>query len=389
MINLSTTNRKSLHKAVMRTGSILRLVSGLVIAAPMVFHFATADMTKVGLPPTMGMADSAISSGYLELFPASFEPEPEEEDVLSQAFAANTSELLWSGTLSLASRGLETSENVRLSAEAVDLTVLRPGETFSFNGTVGIRSIDKGYLPGLMYSNGEVVTGVGGGICIVSTYLYNAALETGLKIIERHPHSGPVSYAEPGRDAAVAFGWADLRFKNNTDGLLFIRSRVENDELVVAFYGTKKPGRTVEIAAEDYEEIPYKIVEKEDETVPEGEVKVEQKARLGSRVTIVRIIREDGKVVSRETICRDTMLPRDKIVLIPPKPEETLEELPSVAPLPVETKKKPDRPASIPKTGVIAIPDTDDEPQDSPEEDSDLPGLSRPTAERAKAAASE
>jgi len=319
---------------VVRTSFLIRLIAGLAIAAPMAFYLATAPLTEAesrwsGFPDL-----TALSVARSSLLPVGLEyqvaNEPDDSMVLARAFASQTSELLWSDALSLSDHSEDTAENVRLAAEAIDLAVLRPSEIFSFNSIVGIRTENKGYRPGLMYSNGEVVTGVGGGICMVSTVLYNAALETGLRIIERHPHSGPVSYAAPGRDAAVSFGWADLCFKNNSGALLFIRSEVEEDKLVVAVYGKEKPGRTVEIASEDYEELPYSVFEQEDDTVPEGEVVVEQNARPGFAVTTARLIKQDGKLISREVISRDIVLPRHKIVRIPPGSDEFAEESPQM-----------------------------------------------------------
>jgi vancomycin resistance protein YoaR len=239
--------------------------------------------------------------------------------ILNRAFASQIYELLWSGKVDLASRDDDTATNVQLAAAAIDLTTLRPNEVFSFNNIVGMRTAEKGYKSGLMYSQGELVEGIGGGICIVSTLLYEAALETGLRIIERHPHSGPVSYADPGRDAAVSFGWADMCFKNDTDGSLLVRAIVKDTDLIVSIYGKRTPGQMVEVVSEDYQEIPYKTFEKEDETVPEGDVVVKQKAVAGFSVATVRLIKQDGKLVKREIISRDTVLPRHKIMLVPPK----------------------------------------------------------------------
>lgn len=324
-----------------RTGFIIRLIAGLAIAAPVVFRFATTELAhvrpshaRINLAQTIPARPGITQAG---LEPAG------NPGSLMQAFASRPSELLWSGMAPLAARGGDTIENVRLAAEAVDFAAVHPREIFSFNDIVGRRCEERGYRPGLMYSNGELVTGIGGGICILSTLLYNGALETGLRIVERHPHSGPVSYAPPGRDAAVSFGWADMRFKNNTDNLLLIRTKAQGDELVVAFYGTKQPDRGVEIVSADYEEIPYKIFEKEDETVPEGEVVVKQKARPGFAVTTIRLIRQDGKLVSREVISRDAILPRHKIVLAPPK-EQPISDRSSTPDIvrPQETVSQPD-----------------------------------------------
>jgi hypothetical protein len=303
-----------------------RLIIGLLISAPMIYKIITADVvygptsnhtpssckqliTSVGLQPAfIGLYHPALLQG--NSFP-----------FLAKAALYEKAVLLWKQAICLTDRGENTIQNVKIAAQAVDYTVLHPSEIFSFNDIVGIRSKEKGYLPGLMYSNGELVEGIGGGICILSTLLYNAALECGLQIIERHPHSGPVVYAQPGHDAAVSYGWADLRFRNNTNYPIIIRSTVKNDQLYVAFYGTKIPGRKVEVRAEDYEEIPYKIFEKEDPSIPEGTVQVKQKARPGFSVTIVRLTYQDGKLISKEVISKDTILPRHKIILIPSKPK--------------------------------------------------------------------
>lgn len=250
---------------------------------------------------------------------------PEEVEL---KFVSQTSELLWSGMVPLASRGADTLANVTCAARAIDMTVLHPNEIFSFNDLVGIRSEEKGYKPGLMYSNGKVVKGVGGGICIVSTLLYNAALYNGLKIIERHNHSGPVSYADPGLDAAVAFGSEDIVFKNTTDSLLLIRAVVEDGDLSVSVYGTEHPGRTVEVSTKDFQEIPFKIFEKEDASIPEGQVVVEQKARPGYSVTTVRSIKQNGKLISQEVMSHDTVLPCNKIMRVAQKAHDVPGQIP-------------------------------------------------------------
>lgn len=280
-----------------------------------------------------------------------------ESAFLEQAFVSQTSQLLWSAVLPIAYEGPDTVENVRLAAEAVDLTSVEPGETFSFNDIVGIRTEDKGYRAGLMYSDGELITGIGGGICIASTQLYKAALESGFKIVERHPHSGPVSYADPGRDAAVSFGWADMRFENDSDSMLLIRSVVQDDKLMIAFYGEKKPGRTVEIISEGFEAIPYQTIEREDETVLTGESVVDQKGHAGFVVTTVRLFKQNGKLIRREVISHDVVMPSNKIVRVHPG-DSSVPCTPGIR-VPLELPKRESLP--LPRVeGTITVPD---EPQ--------------------------
>lgn len=288
---------------------------------------------------------------------------------------------LWTGSIPLTIQSGETITNVMLASSSIDMTSLNPGEEFSFNNIVGLRTEEKGYKEGLMYTNGEVVSGVGGGICIVSTILYNAALETGLKILERHPHSGPVSYAEPGRDAAVSFGWADLRFKNDTGHPIIIKSKVENNELLVSVFGVKNPNQTVTITAKDFEELPYKIEEIEDETVPEGQVIVDQKARPGYAVTIVRSFLENGKLIKEETISKDIMLPQDKKIRVPYIPLAIPDNLPTLPGFPSEHPESlspatPDQKTTdAPKSGSFTVPD-DTKPAPKPSQPERLPDSS-------------
>lgn len=305
----------------MERESVLKIISGLAITGLVAFELATAPVTgtgtapiSAGLPWTAGVADEQIALASASSRDAA---------MLQRAFSPRATELLGSWILDLAPRDPESRINVQLSADAVDSTVLHPDEVFSFNEIVGIRTADRGYQAGFMFSNGEVVTGVGGGICITSTAIYNVALETGMTIVERHHHSGPVAYAEPGRDSAVAYGSLDLRFRNNTGAVVLIRSLVQNGRLVVAFYGKSQPERQIEIRTEDFEPIPYEVVRKTDESVPEGETVIDAKGRPGHSVTTVRIVRKNGKVVSREMISRDVVRPRNEVVLVHAQPGDS------------------------------------------------------------------
>lgn len=132
---------------------------------------------------------------------------------------------------------VERTENVRLSAEAIDGVILTPGEEFSFNETVGERTSSAGYKEALIIVNDEFVPGLGGGICQVSSTLYNAVVNANLEITERHPHSLEITYVPAGQDATVAYPYLDFKFKNNTSSLLLIRSAVHGSILNFELYG--------------------------------------------------------------------------------------------------------------------------------------------------------
>lgn len=124
--------------------------------------------------------------------------------------------------------------NIAISCSRINGKTLQPGEVFSFNQTVGARTADAGYQTAAIFAGKKVIEGIGGGICQTASTLYNLALEAGLQINERHPHSLKVIYAASGRDATVSWGTADLRFTNTLDFPVKILCKVEGDLVMTA-----------------------------------------------------------------------------------------------------------------------------------------------------------
>lgn len=137
----------------------------------------------------------------------------------------------------------ERVNNVVLAAKSVSGTVVESGETFSFNAVVGERTEARGYKTAKIIKDGRFEEGLGGGVCQVSTTLYNAALMAGLEISEYHPHTLAVSYVENSFDAMVSFGSADLKFKNDTGGKIFIAAYPKDGSLTFVIFGEKNPDR--------------------------------------------------------------------------------------------------------------------------------------------------
>jgi vancomycin resistance protein YoaR len=127
--------------------------------------------------------------------------------------------------------------NVQLVSRLVDRTLIAPGATFSFNQATGARTADKGFLEAPVIINGELSTGLGGGVCQVSTTVFNAAYEAGLKITSRTNHALYISHYPQGRDATVNYPDVDLQFINDTDHWLLLRTFVGSSSLVVDLYG--------------------------------------------------------------------------------------------------------------------------------------------------------
>src|SRR5204862_101997 len=128
--------------------------------------------------------------------------------------------------------------NVQLVAHLVDEKLIAPGATFSFNRTTGERNAAKGFLEAPVIVNGELTTGLGGGVCQVSTTVFNAAFEAGLRITERTNHALYISHYPQGRDATVDYPSVDLEFVNDTRNWLLLRTFVSSSSLTVGLYGT-------------------------------------------------------------------------------------------------------------------------------------------------------
>ena len=129
------------------------------------------------------------------------------------------------------------TENIRLAAKTLDGKQLAPGERFSFNESVGRRTAEAGYKEAMIIVGDKFTPGLGGGVCQVSSNLYNAVFLAGLEILERHHHTLPVDYVPPGRDATVSFPFLDFKFRNITNTYLLIRSFVEGNTLTFQLFG--------------------------------------------------------------------------------------------------------------------------------------------------------
>lgn len=133
----------------------------------------------------------------------------------------------------------ERTHNIKLAAKAIDGMLLKPGEEFSFNQTVGPRTVEAGYQMAMIIEGDKFVPGLGGGICQVSSTLYNAVRLASLRVIERSHHSLTVTYVPPGQDATVAYPSLDFKFRNDSDGYLLIRSLVNSNTVAFSIYGNK------------------------------------------------------------------------------------------------------------------------------------------------------
>lgn len=145
--------------------------------------------------------------------------------------------------------------NLTVASRSISGSIIMPGEVFSFFDVVGECTVPKGYRESKIFLQGEIAEGIGGGICQVSSTLYNAALLSGMKITERYAHSMKVSYVQPGRDATVSYGYLDLKFSNPYDHPVKIIAEMAGGKLTFTFYCEHKviktPDVKIDVIAED------------------------------------------------------------------------------------------------------------------------------------------
>ena len=205
--------------------------------------------------------------------------------------------------------------NVELAIEKINGTVIMPDETFSFNKVVGSRTIEAGWKEGTAYIGGKVVPSVGGGVCQVSSTLYNTALLANLEITERTNHTFTVDYLSPSRDATVYYGSLDFCFKNTRTYPIKIVASAKNGVCKISLYGIKEEVEyEVIIQSKVTSYINYTTTYKEDPTLEEGKEVVEQAGFNGCRSEGYKILKLNGKVVSQTLLSKDTYSAQERIV---------------------------------------------------------------------------
>ena len=238
--------------------------------------------------------------------------------------------------------------NVQLVAHLIDDHYIAPGETFSFNATTGERSESKGFLEAPVIINGELKTGLGGGVCQVSTTTFNAAYEAGLSITDRTNHALYISHYPLGRDATVNYPDTDLKFENDTGHWIWLRTFVGSSSLTVALYGTPQH-RKIESEVAPLEvtgSIPTKRVADPNMTVG---TEVVEEAGAPPRSTHVRrrVFDANGKLMYDHT-WYSTYVAEPEVIRYGTKPK--------AEPPPPPPKKKPAPPPPPPQSPPPAAP---------------------------------
>lgn len=219
------------------------------------------------------------------------EPEYTQEQV------AECTDVLGSYSTSYSTWQTDRSSNISVASNYINGTMVYPGETFSTVKVIRDRTEANGYKAAPEYSSGKVVDGIGGGVCQVSTTLYNAVINAELEVVERSPHSMVVSYVDVSRDAAIAGDYKDFKFKNNLSYPIYIAGSAYGGTLSFKIYGyeEREAGREISFESEITETIePGEEVVTEDESKPSSYREVTQSAHVGYRAKLWKIVRVNG-----------------------------------------------------------------------------------------------
>lgn len=281
---------------------------------------ATLDNNKLSVVPHS--EGRSIDKAELASIISEIENKPDTERVLPVKFIAPkiTTSLfnanLFKDTLSTYSTKFSTGNkndanravNIKLASSKINGKILLPGDIFSFNDVVGPRTADKGYQVAHVYQSGKIVDDIGGGICQVSSTLYNSILKADLETVTRRNHMFTVGYVPRGQDAAVSYDSTDFKFKNNTSMPIKILVSVTSDNRIVfSIIGTNEnPNKTIEITNVQVSTTPAPVKYINDPTLPEGTTRVVDSGKTGYVVDTYKTVKINGQVVSKTKIHRST-----------------------------------------------------------------------------------
>ncbi len=274
---------------------------------------------KIDLEPTLAALPGEwrpTEKINIEILVSEVEPKIKERDL--QGMGEIASFTTWYNPAQI-----DRSHNVILATRALNTTMVNAGEVFSFNKTVGPRLPEGGYRDAMVIVGDKFEQGLAGGICQVSSTLYNACLLAGLKITERHNHNLAVAYVPLGQDATVAYGSQDFCFRNNLGDPIYIWAQAGNGKVIMTIYGKMKYKQKIQVSHIVDQVIDFKEIRETKEDMAPGTEKVEQN---GSPGYVVRSFRtffgNDGSVVRQEQLARDSYRPLSRLVYVGPVTED-------------------------------------------------------------------
>lgn len=232
--------------------------------------------------------------------------------------------------------------NIKLATSRTSDVLLMPGDTFSYNEHTQMRTVQNGYKNAPVIVQGVVQEGVGGGVCQVSSTLFNTVLYSGLEIVSTQNHSIPSSYVEKGRDAMVNDGGTDFVFKNSLNYPVYIKNYVSGNTVTCQIYGSSKDKQNIQISTsiDGVSVAPIKKVD--DPTIKKGEEKVLEKGRDGYTVSTYRIYKDsNGDVIKKEKVATSYYPKKQGVIAVGTKEEAVAPQEPPVEKNPSTEEQKP------------------------------------------------
>lgn len=252
------------------------------------------------------------------------EPKYKSEDL------SEVKDVLGTFTTNYSSSTEDRAQNVSNATAHINGTVVYPGEEFSTYDKIAPYTYENGYRTGKAYSNGEVIDSIGGGVCQVSTTLYNALIRSELEITERMPHSMTVNYVPLAADAAMAGTYKNLKFKNNTDTPIYVEGSTYNRNVTFIIYGkeTRPDNRTLEFRSETVATYQPNSVTTSDATMLEGKKVVTRYGHTGYQAKLWKDVYVDGKKEDSILVNTSTYQAVPTLITVGTKKEEPKKEEP-------------------------------------------------------------
>ena len=239
------------------------------------------------------------------------EPEIHTNEIGEEAFP----DLLGAFSTKYDETNVSRSKNLKIAMSKLDGVVVMPGEVCSYNTTLGKRTVEDGYQYANGFSGSGVVPMLGGGICQISSTLYNAVLYANLNIVERHNHMYQATYVDPGRDATVTYGSLDFKFENTRKYPIMIKTQCGSGTANIKIFGIKEDIEyEVDIISNVTGYVGYKVVYQDDASLAPGVEKVSQYGLQGCKSTTYRVRKLNGQEVSREVLSTDSYSALNKII---------------------------------------------------------------------------
>ena len=279
------------------------------------------------------------------------EPKVHTNEIGEEAFP----DLLSSFSTKYDESNVPRSKNLKIALSKLNGVVIMPGEVFSYNKTLGKRTVEEGYQYANGFAGGKVVPMLAGGICQISSTLYDAALYANMKIVERHNHMFQAGYVEPGKDATVVYGSLDFQFENTRKYPVMLKTKSGGGLAEIKIFGIKEEVEyDIEIITE-VQSYTYNVVYENDTSLAPGTESVAQWGLKGCRSKTYRIISLNGQEISKELLSTDSYSPLNKIIKrgvskTPAKPETPTTTTP-------EKPSTPETPSTPTKPGTPTTPE--------------------------------